>query len=247
MARETMIYGVHPVMEALEAGKEIDKVLIQLGLRSEHSRDLIKMLDEREVPYQTVPIQKLNRLTGKNHQGIIAFISAVEYIDIEKLLPILFEEGKNPFLLVLDRITDVRNFGALARTAECAGVNAIIIPSRGSAQINEDAIKTSSGALMNVPVCRAPNLKNTLRFLRESGLQVVAVTEKAKDEYYEIDLSTPTALILGSEEDGISDAYLRLSDQQVRIPLLGEVLSLNVSVAGGVLMYEVVKQRLTQS
>jgi len=141
----------------------------------------------------------------------------------------------------------VRNFGALARTAECAGVNAIIIPSRGSAQINEDAIKTSSGALMNVPVCRAPNLKNTLRFLRESGLQVVAVTEKAKDEYYEIDLSTPTALILGSEEDGISDAYLRLSDQQVRIPLLGEVLSLNVSVAGGVLMYEVVKQRLTQS
>lgn len=242
-----MIYGIHPVMEALEAGKEIDKVLIQMGLRVEHFRELIQMLEEREIPYQTVPIQKLNRVTGKNHQGIIAFISPVEYMDIEKLLPIIFEQGQNPFLLILDRITDVRNFGALARTAECAGVHAIIIPSRGAAQINEDAVKTSSGALMNIPVCRSANLKNTFRFLHDSGLQIVAVTEKAKSDYYNSDLTLPTALVMGSEEDGISEAYLKLCDKLVRIPLLGEVMSLNVSVAGGVLMYEVVKQRLTQS
>jgi 23S rRNA (guanosine2251-2'-O)-methyltransferase len=247
VAKETMIYGIHPVMEAIEAGKEIDKVLIQMGLRSEHSRALLNLLEDHEIPYQTVPIQKLNRVTGKNHQGVIAFISVVEYEDIEKLLPILFEQGQNPFILVLDRVTDVRNFGALARTAECAGVHAIVIPSRGAAQINEDAVKTSSGALMSMPVCRSQNLKNTLRYFRECGLQVVSVTEKAKSEYYETDFKVPTALILGSEEDGISDAYIRLSDKQVRIPLLGEVLSLNVSVAGGVLMYEVVKQRLTQS
>lgn len=242
-----MIYGIHPVMQALEAGKEIDKVLIQLGLRVEHFRELIQMLESREIPYQTVPIQKLNRVTGKNHQGIIAFISPVEYMDIEKLLPIIFEQGQNPFLLILDRITDVRNFGALARTAECAGVHAIIIPSRGAAQINEDAVKTSSGALMNIPVCRSANLKNTFRFLHDSGLQIVAVTEKAKSDYYNSDLTLPTALVMGSEEDGISEAYLKLCDKLVRIPLLGEVMSLNVSVAGGVLMYEVVKQRLTQS
>jgi len=242
-----MIYGIHPVMEALEAGKEIDKVLIQMGLRVEHFRELIHMLDSREIPYQTVPIQKLNRVTGKNHQGIIAFISPVEYMDIEKLLPIIFEDGQNPFLLILDRVTDVRNFGALARTAECAGVHAIIIPSRGAAQINEDAIKTSSGALMSIPVCRSANLKNTLRFLRDSGLQIIAATEKAKSDYYDVDLTVPTALIMGSEEDGISEAYLKMCDSLVRIPLLGEVMSLNVSVAGGVLMYEVVKQRLTQA
>jgi 23S rRNA (guanosine2251-2'-O)-methyltransferase len=242
-----MIYGIHPVMEAIEAGKEIEKVLIQMGLRSEHSRELIHLLEDREIPFQTVPIQKLNRVTGKNHQGVIAFISAVEYEDIEKLLPMLFEQGQNPFILVLDRVTDVRNFGALARTAECAGVHAIVIPSRGSAQINEDAVKTSSGALMTMPVCRVQNLKTTLRYFRDCGLQVVSVTEKAKTDYYDTDFKAPTALILGSEEDGISDAYIRLSDKQVRIPLLGEVLSLNVSVAGGILMYEVVKQRLVQS
>ena len=247
MAKENIIYGIRPVIEAIKAGKEIDKVMLQTGLRADHLFELMTLLRERELPFQQVPIQKLNNVTRANHQGVIAHISPVIYENIETFLPGVFEDGKMPLLLILDKVTDVRNFGALVRTAECAGIQAVIVPSRGSAQINEDAVKTSAGALFRVPVCRSNNLKDTIVFLRDSGLQIVAITEKCDHTYYEIDLTVPTAFILGSEEDGISEAYMKLTDQKVKIPMMGEIESLNVSVAGAVVMFEAVKQRMVPS
>jgi 23S rRNA (guanosine2251-2'-O)-methyltransferase len=247
LAKENFIYGIRPVIEAIQSGKELDKILLQEGLRGEMIRDLFKMVRDADIPFQNVPIYKLNRVTGKNHQGVIAFMSQVIYQPLDEVLPGVYESGQAPFFLLLDRITDVRNFGALARTAKCAGVHAIIIPSKGSAQINEDAVKTSAGALLRLPVCRSNNLKDTIVFLKNSGIQVVAVTEKGVKDYYQVDFRLPTAFILGSEEDGISEAYLKLADLAVKIPMFGEIASLNVSVAGGVLMFEAVRQRNLQS
>jgi 23S rRNA (guanosine2251-2'-O)-methyltransferase len=239
-----LIFGTRAVIEAIRSGKEIDKVFIQDRLKNELIAELKKLVNDHKIPFQYVPAEKLNRLTPKNHQGVVAYISIVTYYRIEDVLPTLFEQGKVPLLLVLDRITDVRNFGAIARTAECAGADAIIIPSRGSAQVNGDAIKTSAGALHKIPVCREDNLKDTIEYLKDSGLQVVACTEKTETFYYGIDLTSPTALIMGSEEDGISGEYLKRSDQRAKIPLMGEIGSLNVSVAAGILLYEAVRQRL---
>jgi 23S rRNA (guanosine2251-2'-O)-methyltransferase len=239
-----MIFGLRPVIEALKAGKEIDRLFVQNGLKNELFGEMMGMLKKHNVLYQYVPLEKLNRLTAKNHQGVVGYISSIEYHKIENILPAVFEAGKTPLLLILDRITDVRNFGAIARTAECAGVDAIIIPQRGAAQINADAIKTSTGALHTIPVCREENLKQVIEYLRESGLQVVACTEKTSDNYYQVDFTLPVAIIMGSEEDGISSEYLKLADSHAKIPLLGEIGSLNVSVATGVMLYEVVRQRL---
>ena len=202
------------------------------------------LLKQNNIPYQYVPVEKLNRLTQKNHQGVVGYISSIGYYKIQDVLPTVFEEGKVPLLLILDRITDVRNFGAIARTAECSGVNAIIIPSRGSAQINADAIKTSTGALQKIPVCKEENLKSTIDYLHECGLQVIACTEKTTDYYFQIDFTVPTAIIMGSEEDGILNEYLQKSDGKAKIPLMGEIGSLNVSVAAGIILYEAVSQRL---
>jgi 23S rRNA (guanosine2251-2'-O)-methyltransferase len=192
---------------------------------------------------QKVPHEKLNQMTSKNHQGAIAFISPVEFQDLENIVPLIFEQGKTPYILVLDGITDIRNFGAIARTAECAGVDAIVVPLAGSAAVNADAIKTSAGALLTIPVCRVQNLKNALRFLAESGLKLVAVTEKTDSTYTTISYTEPLALILGAEDEGISLDVLKMCDVQAAIPLFGTIESLNVSVAAGVAMYEVIRQR----
>jgi len=241
---DSMIFGLRPVIEALKSGKEIDRLFVQTGLKNELSGELMGLLKKNNIPYQYVPVEKLDRLTSKNHQGVVGYISAIGYHKIADLLPGIFETGKMPLLLILDRITDVRNFGAIARTAECSGVDAIIIPSRGAAQINADAIKTSTGALHKIPVCREDNLKDVIAFLRESGLMIIACTEKTTDNYYEQDYTLPVAIMMGSEEDGISPEYLKLSDAYAKIPLMGDIGSLNVSVATGVILYEAVRQRL---
>jgi 23S rRNA (guanosine2251-2'-O)-methyltransferase len=237
------VFGIRPVIEAINSGKEVDKILLQNGLTGENFHELKKLIHQCNIPFQYVPTEKLDRLTSKNHQGVVAYLSLVTYQSVENLLPSIFENGKTPLILVLDRITDVRNFGAIARSAECAGVDAIIIPSKGSAQINGDSIKTSAGALHKIAVCRTDNLKQTIEFLKNSGLQLVACTEKAGKNYYEADFTLPTAIILGSEEDGVSEEYLKRSDIKVKIPLMGEIESLNVSVASGIVLFEAVKQR----
>lgn len=238
-----MLFGSRAVIEAIRAGKELDKVFLQNNLSNDLSSELKKLIRENNIPFQYVPSEKLNRLSSKNHQGVIAFLSSIHYHEIENILPVLFEEGKTPLLLILDRITDVRNFGAIARTAECSGVHAIIIPSRGAAQINGDAIKTSAGALHEIPVCRSENLKATIDYIKESGLQIIACTEKSEKFYHETNLNIPTAIIVGSEEDGISGEYLKRADDKVKIPLLGKIESLNVSVATAIILYEAVRQR----
>lgn len=242
--KSQMLFGIRPVIEAIKAGKDVEKILIQQGLTGELFNELKNILKESKIPFQYVPVEKLTRVTGKNHQGVIAFVSPVTYQSVENIIPSLYESGKTPLLLILDRITDVRNFGAITRTAECAGVNAIIIPSRGAAQINADALKTSAGALFKIPICRSENLKHTIDFLKESGLQIVSCTEKTNTYYYEVNFKLPTAIVMGSEEDGISEEYLKRSDFKTKIPLIGEIESLNVSVATGIILYEVVKQRL---
>jgi 23S rRNA (guanosine2251-2'-O)-methyltransferase len=244
MEKDKMIYGVRPVIEALQAGKEIEKVLVVTGLRSELFPEMRKLLNEKDIPMQYVPMEKLNRVTRQNHQGVIAFVSPIAYEDYEQIIPALFDIGRNPLVLILDRITDVRNFGAIARTAECAGVDAIIVPSRGSALMGADAVKTSAGALFKIPVCRSVNLKDTIDYIKACGLQIVAATEKATDYHFQIDLTLPTAIMLGSEEDGVSPEYLKRCDQRVRIPMVGEIESLNVSVAAGIILFEAVKQRM---
>ena len=243
MKKENIIYGIRPIIEAVKSGKEIDKILIQTGLNNELYFQLRKLINEFKIPFQYVPVKKLNRITSKNHQGVICFISNIVYYNIENLLPGIYEDGKLPLLLILDRITDVRNMGAIARTAECAGVDAIIIPEKGSAQINSETIKASAGSLYKIPVCRCKNLKNTIEYLKESGVQIIAATEKADNYYTSADFTKPTAIIMGSEENGVSGEYLKRSDFKVKIPILGDIESLNVSVATGVILYEAVNQR----
>lgn len=243
MKRENFIYGIHPVIEALKSGKEIEKVLIQTGLRGEGFQQLHALIREMEIPVQFVPLEKLNRLTRQNHQGVVAMIPEITYQKIEDILPSAYEQGKVPLVLMLGRITDVRNLGAIARTAECSGVDAILLAEKGSAQVNQDAIKTSAGALYKVPVCRYHSITESVTFLKNSGLKIIAATEKANSDYSDVDMTQPLALILGSEESGISDELLKASDVLVRIPIKGEIQSLNVSVAAGVIIYEILRQR----
>jgi 23S rRNA (guanosine2251-2'-O)-methyltransferase len=240
---ENIIYGTRAVIEALRAGKEIDKILVQKGISNELFRELKNELAQHSVPIQFVPPEKLKRISTKNHQGVIAFISEVHYYQCEDLLSEIFERGEIPALLILDRITDVRNFGAIARTAACMGVHFIIIPSRGAAAINSDAVKTSAGALHTLKVCREDNLKKTIEYLKESGLKIIACHEKTDTLIQQSDLKVPLAIIMGSEEDGISGEYLKRSDEQVKIRMVGNISSLNVSVATGMILYEVQRQR----
>jgi 23S rRNA (guanosine2251-2'-O)-methyltransferase len=243
MENSSIIFGTRAVIEAVSAGREIEKILIQKGLSNDLFHQLRQSVKGKNIPIQFVPPDKLKRLTDKNHQGVIAFITEINYYKTAELLPEVFEKGKIPLLLIVDRVTDVRNFGAIARTAECAGVDFIIVPMRGSAQIGGDAIKTSAGALHRIKVCREENLKETLEYLKESGVQLVACTEKTDAVVYDADLKLPTAVIMGSEEDGISGEYLKRSDVKVSIPMHGKIASLNVSVAAGIILYEVVRQR----
>jgi 23S rRNA (guanosine2251-2'-O)-methyltransferase len=245
--RNQFIYGIHSIVEAIRAGKSLEKVFIKKGFKSDLLGELLRFIRKNTIPCQYVPVEKLNRLTRKNHQGIVALVSDIEYVNIEKIIPVIYEKGEVPFILILDRITDIRNFGAIARTAECAGVNAIVIPNKGVAQINSDAIKTSSGALHSISISRTGNLGETIKFLSDSGLQVFAVTEKAEDLYYGMDFTAPVALILGSEDKGINADLLKSAYKSVKIPMFGSIGSLNVSVAASIVIYEVVRQRQTRN
>lgn len=242
--KHDIIFGVHPILEAIHAGKEIEKILIQHEGGSSAFREILNEAKLREIPVQRVPVEKLNRLTRANHQGIIAFASAVSFQPLEQVIMNAFDNGTNPMVIILDRVTDVRNLGAIARSAECAGAALLIVPVQGSAQFNADAVKTSAGALSHLPVHRSPNLKNTLQYLKDSGFSIVAVTEYASEFYYNARFEGPVALILGSEENGISKEYMRWVDQKVKIPMAGKTESLNVSVAAGIMIFEVVRQRL---
>jgi 23S rRNA (guanosine2251-2'-O)-methyltransferase len=237
------IFGIHAVLEAVEAGKDVDKVLVKRGSGSDLLKKLLASLRSMEIPVQQVPVEKLNRVTGKNHQGVIAFLSEISYVDISSLLPSVFESGEDPLILMLDGVSDVRNFGAIARSAECAGVHAIVIPSAGSAAINADAIKTSAGALHRIPVCRHHRLSEVAKFLQESGLKLLAASEKASDSIHNADMTGPVAIVMGGEERGISNDMLRRADALVSIPMKGAIASLNVSVAAGVMLFEVLRQR----
>ncbi len=237
------IFGIRPIIEAINANKEIDKLFIQKGLHNELFSELWKLVRLKRINYKHVPIEKINRITRKNHQGVVAFMSPVEFQKIENIIPSLFEKGKIPLILVLDRITDVRNFGSIIRTSECAGVNAILFPEKKSAAINEDTSKTSSGAIYKIPLCRSWNLKDSLIFLKNSGIQIIACTEKTNNYIQEVDYSLPTAIIMGSEESGVSKEYLKISNLESSIPLFGEISSYNVAVATGIILYEVNRQR----
>lgn len=239
-----MIFGIRALIEAIDAGKEIDKILLRRDMTSELSRELFKKLDGMNVPVQKVPVEKLNKITMKNHQGVIAFIAPVSYQRIEDIIPGIYEEGRTPFIVVLDNITDVRNFGAIARTCECAGADAIVVPVKGGAALNADAVKTSAGALLKIPVCREENILNALKFLSASGIQLIAATEKGDAMYTQSDFKVPVAIVLGSEDEGIAPEHLRVCHDLVKIPMMGTIGSLNVSVAAGVLLYEVIRQRL---
>jgi 23S rRNA (guanosine2251-2'-O)-methyltransferase len=238
-----IIFGMFPVLEALRSAADLDKVIMQLGLRSPHLHEMKQLLTELDIPLQMVPKEKLDRVTRANHQGIIGFMSPVTFQPLEEVLQRVYEEGRDPFLMILDRVTDVRNFGAICRTAECAGVDAVIVPSRGSARIGADALKTSAGALLHLPVCRSLNLKETLEYLKQSGLQLVACTEKTEVDLFDQKMTGPIAIVMGSEEDGISPEYLKKCDLRVKIPMSGKTESLNVSVATALVVYEVVRQR----
>ncbi len=239
-----LVYGMRPVMEAIAAGKEIDRLMLQQGLKGELVPGLRKLINDFSVPYQYVPAEKLNRLVRGNHQGVVCFISPISFQPVENLLMSVYEKGETPLFVILDRVTDVRNLGAIARSAECAGAHGLIIPERGGAPVNSDAIKTSAGALTSLPVHRSANLKQTIDYLKTSGLKIVAASEKGTLPYFEAGFAGPLAIIMGSEEDGVSPEYLKRCDEVVQIPMRGSIGSLNVSVAAGILLFEVVKQQL---
>ena len=246
-SHNNMVFGVHPVLELFRADQEVEKVFIQSGLRSPQISEIAGLSKQRGIPVQFVPIEKLNRLTRKNHQGVVAFICPIQYQLLEQVLPMIYEDGRMPFLLALDRVTDVRNFGAIARTAYAAGVDAIIIPSRGSALINGDAMKTSAGCLSLLPVCRTDNMKESFDYMRDCGLRLVGMTEKAQYSLWEANMGGPICVVMGSEEDGISEAYRQKLDEEILIPMPGDIDSLNVSVAAGIACFEVVRQRRLMS
>lgn len=241
--KQEMLFGIRATMEAIKSGKEIEKVLIRKGLVGRLYNELFDLIREEQVEYQFVPVEKIKSLDQHNNQGVVTLIAPIAYQEVDDVIPTILASGKTPLILVLDRVTDVRNFGAIARSAECAGVDAIIIPFKNSAKITPDSIKTSAGALYKIPVCRVQNLKTLVRSLKKEGIRIVASTEKAEQYYTKADLTLATAIIMGSEDVGIDEALLRLADEQIKVPILGEIESLNVSVAASLMVYEAVRQR----
>lgn len=244
MEKSDYIFGIRAVIEAIESGKELDKILIKKDLNGELAQELFHKIKEYGILTQRVPIEKLNRITMKNHQGVVAILSPISYYTLEQVVPQLYEDGSLPFIVLLDGITDTRNFGAIARTAECAGVDAIVIPEKNSVSVNGDAVKTSAGALLHIPVCREHNIVSAVKFLKDNGYMIVGASEKGAIDYIKPDYTLPIAIVMGAEDKGISNEVLRLCDKLVAIPLVGNIGSLNVSVAAGIMMYEVVRQRL---
>lgn len=242
--KQDLIYGIRAVVEALKSGRHLERIFMQKNLQGELIKELMYEIHKSKSPLSKVPKERINKFTNKNHQGVVAILSPIQYNNLEHLVPSLFEKGENPLILILYEITDVRNFGAIARTAECLGVHGIVIPTKGGAQVTEDGIKASAGALNYIPICREKNLFDSVQFLKESGLQIISCSEKSKLEIKSADFKSPTAIIVGSEESGISEDLLNLSDQTCKISLFGEIESLNVSVAAGMVLYEVQRQRL---
>jgi len=237
------IFGLRPVIEAIKAGKQIDRLLIKQGLQGPLYHELMTEVKKNNIVYQIVPLERIELVTRKNHQGVLAWLSIIEYQYISNLLPMIFEKGEDPLIVALDGVSDVRNFGAIVRTAECMGAHGIVIPEKGSARITADAVKTSAGALHSFPVCREKSIVRAIEFLKESGLRVVCAAEKEGTEASKTDLKGPVVLIMGSEDKGISRELVSLADKTVRIPMKGSIASLNVSVASGILIYEIARQR----
>ncbi|WP_271782903.1 23S rRNA (guanosine(2251)-2'-O)-methyltransferase RlmB [Aquimarina algiphila] len=244
MKDESLIFGTRAIIEAITANKSIDKLFIQKGLQGELSRELMSLVKKNNITFTYVPVEKLNRLTRNNHQGVIAYISPIDFYDLENLVMNVVESGKTPLFLILDQLSDARNFGAIIRTAECTGVNGIIIQKKGGAPVNADTIKTSAGAVFKIPICKVDHIKDAMFYLQGSGIQVVAATEKAESTIYDTNLTIPSAIIMGSEGKGISPSVLKLVDQSAKLPMYGDIASLNVSVACGVILYEAIRQRL---
>lgn len=244
MDKNNYIFGIRAIIEAIEAGKEIDKVLIKGDLSGDLARELMVKIRENDILAHRVPLEKLNRITRKNHQGAIALLSPVAYYRLEQVIPRLYDEGMLPFVIVLDGITDTRNFGAIARTASCAGVDAVVIPERNSVTVTPDAVKTSAGALMSIPVCRERTILEAVNELKANGVKVIGASEKANTNYTLIDMTGPVAIVMGAEDTGISNEVLKRCDEIAAIPMFGPIGSLNVSVAAGLMMYEAVRQRL---
>ena len=240
-----LIYGHHPVVEAIEAGKAVEKVFFQQGIRGELEKEIRRLTKTHDIPLQVVPKEKLNKLVRGNHQGVAAWLALVEFQSIEDMLPFVFEKGEVPLIILLDGVTDVRNFGAICRSALCAGVHAVVFPQSGSAPANEDAMKASAGALATIPLCRVRSMYSTVEWLQQSGVQVVATAldDKAAP-IFDMDFSLPTAIMLGSEDKGIHPKLLKMADQVTRIPQATDFDSLNVSVAAGIALYEATRQRL---
>ena len=245
MENNSKIFGIRTVIEAIKSGKTVDKVFVQKGLRGELFQELDSLLRKKQINTSYVPIEKLNRLSSKNqnHQGVVAQISPIEFYDLDNLVLNIIESGSTPLFLLLDQLSDVRNFGAIIRTAECTGVNGIIIQKKGGAPVNGDTIKTSAGAVFKVPICKVDHIKDAMFHLQASGIKVIAATEKTNNTLYDVSFKEPCAIIMGSEGKGISPSILKLADDTAKLPILGEIESLNVSVACGAFLYEVVRQR----
>ncbi|MCX6175835.1 MAG: 23S rRNA (guanosine(2251)-2'-O)-methyltransferase RlmB [Flavobacteriaceae bacterium] len=242
--KDAFVYGIHPVLEALQSGRTVDKVWLQEGVLQGQLKDLLPIFRSKNIIWKQVPLAKLNALVKGNHQGVVISVSAVDFADLDTVVAGAFEAGEDPFILILDGVTDVRNFGAIARTAACAGAHGILVPEKGSAPLSSDAVRTSAGALMKIPVCRTQSLYGSIKMLKNSGVKIVGATEKTAEALFDADLTGPIAIVMGDEETGLSIDTWKLCDAHVQIPLSAKgVGSLNVSVAAGVITYEVVRQR----
>lgn len=240
---ETRVFGIRPVVEAIESGRHIEKIYLRKGADGQLINELKDLCRRHKLHTQEVPIEKLNRLTKGNHQGVVAQIAPIEYVELGDIIDSV-PEDETPLIVVFDGVTDVRNFGAIARSAECAGAHGLIVPIKNSAPVNSDAIKTSAGALTRIPVCRVGSIRNTIKALQAEGMQIVAATEKSRTILFDSDLTKPTVLVMGSEETGISKEVMKLCDLELAIPIVGNIDSLNVSAAAAVMLFEVVRQRI---
>lgn len=244
MEKDNQIFGIRAIIEAINAKKEIDKVFVQKDAQGDLMQDLMKTMKKNNINFSYVPIEKLNRLTPNNHQGAVATIAPISFVALESLVEGVIESGKKPLFLILDQLSDARNFGAIIRTAECTGVDGIIIQKQGSAPVNGDTVKTSVGAVFNVPICKVDHIKDAIFYLQGSGIKTVAATEKTDQNIYDIDFNEPVAIIMGSEDRGVNPSVIKIVDEKAKLPIFGTIESLNVSVACGAFLYEVVRQRI---
>nr|WP_294934692.1 23S rRNA (guanosine(2251)-2'-O)-methyltransferase RlmB [uncultured Flavobacterium sp.] len=243
MEKEHQIFGIRAIIEAINAGKEVDKVFIQKDAQGDLMQDLMKAMKKNSINFSYVPVEKLNRLTPNNHQGAVASIAPISFVSLEAMVEKVIESGKKPLFLILDQLSDARNFGAIIRTAECTGVDGIIVQKQGSAPVNGDTVKTSAGAVFNVPICKVDHIKDAIFYLQGSGIKTVAATEKTEQNIYDIDFSEPVAIIMGSEDRGVNPSVLKIVDEKAKLPMFGSIGSLNVSVACGAFLYETIRQR----